>query len=153
MGWDRAKRQGNSRTSHIQRKKRVFCRAILFQVWFKFMERTVSTDGETGFPQACRFLRIKHNIHSPLGKSLIERTMQYIKDRTECFDDYFPCRKKRCKLKHIKNWMRFFVEYHNNQLESVKWTEPNCLFFSLILIFSSRLLFINYYSITSRCVF
>ena len=26
---------------------------------------------------------------TPLEKSIIERTMQYIKDRTECFDDYF----------------------------------------------------------------
>ena len=83
-------------------------------------EHSVSTDGGTWYPQACRFLGIKHHIHSPLEKSLIERTMQYIKDRTECFDDYFPCRKKRCKLKHVKNWMRFFVDYHNNELESVK---------------------------------
>jgi hypothetical protein len=28
------------------------------------------------------------------------KTMQYIKDRTECFDDYFPCKKKKCKLTH-----------------------------------------------------
>jgi putative transposase len=71
-------------------------------------EHSVSTDGGTWYPQACRFLGIKHHIHSPLGKSLIERTMQCIKDRTECFDDYFPCREKRCKLKHVENWMRFF---------------------------------------------
>ncbi len=50
----------------------------------------VSPDGGTWYPQACRFLRIKHHIHSPLEKSIIERTMQYIKDRTESFDDYFP---------------------------------------------------------------
>ncbi|MGA9169829.1 MAG: hypothetical protein WBZ20_06765, partial [Nitrososphaeraceae archaeon] len=45
--------------------------------------------------QACKFLRLPHHIHSPYEKSItIERTMQYmIKDRTECFDDYFPCRK------------------------------------------------------------
>ena len=30
-------------------------------------------------------------------KSIItERTMQYVKDRTEyCFDDYFPCKRKK----------------------------------------------------------
>ena len=81
---------------------------------------SVSTDKGTWYPQACRFLRIKYNFHSPLEKSLIERTMQYIKDRTECFDDYFPCRKKRCKPRQVKNWMRFFADYHNNELESVK---------------------------------
>ena len=83
-------------------------------------EHPVSADGGPWYPQACRFLRIRHHIHSPLEKSLIERTMQYIKDRTESFDDYFPCRIKNCKLKHVKNWMRFFVDYHNNELESVK---------------------------------
>ena len=49
----------------------------------------VSTDGGTWYPQACRLLKLKHHLHSPLEKSLIERTIQYIKDRTECFDDYF----------------------------------------------------------------
>jgi hypothetical protein len=38
-----------------------------------------------------------------MKKRSIERTMQYIKDRTECFDDYFPCRKKNCKLKYVLN--------------------------------------------------
>ena len=52
----------------------------------------VSTDGGTWYPQACRFLKLDHHIHSSLEKSLIERTMQYIKDRTESFDDYFPCK-------------------------------------------------------------
>jgi putative transposase len=51
----------------------------------------VSTDGGTWYPQTCRFLNLDHHIHSSLEKSLIKRTMQYIKDRTECFDDYFPC--------------------------------------------------------------
>ena len=83
-------------------------------------EHPASTDGGTWYPQACRFLRIKHHIHSPLEKSMTERTMQCIKDRTESFDDYFPCRKKRCKLKHVKNRMRFFEDYHNDELVSVK---------------------------------
>jgi putative transposase len=56
----------------------------------------VSTDGGTWYPQACKFLNLNHHIHSSLEKSLIERKMQYIKDRTECFDDYFPCRKQNC---------------------------------------------------------
>ena len=62
----------------------------------------VSTYGGTWYPQACRFLKLQHHIHSSQEKSSIERTMQYIKDRTESFDDYFPCMKKRCKLKHVK---------------------------------------------------
>ena len=76
----------------------------------------VSTDGGTWYPQACRFLKLKHHLHSPLEKSLIERTMQYIKDRTEGFDDYFPCRKKKCKLKHAKQWLNLFAYYHNSEI-------------------------------------
>ncbi len=81
----------------------------------------VSTDGGTWYPQACRFLRLKHHIHSSWEKSLVERTMQYIKDRTECFDDYFPCHRiKNCKLEHVRNWLNLFADYHNNELEVVK---------------------------------
>ncbi len=80
----------------------------------------VSTDGGTRHPQACRFSNLKHHIHSPLEKSLIERPTHYIKDRTESFDDYFPCRGKNCKLKHVKNRRRFFVDYHNNELKMPK---------------------------------
>lgn len=80
----------------------------------------VSTDGGTWYPQACRFLKLQHHVHSSFEKSLIERTMQYIKDRTECFDDYFPCRLENCNLKHVKNWLNLFLDYHNKELEVVK---------------------------------
>ena len=79
----------------------------------------VSTDGGTWYPMACRFLRLKHHIHSSYEKSLIERAMQYIKDRTEGCDDYFPCRLKNCKLKHVRNWLNLFVDHHNRELYSV----------------------------------
>jgi putative transposase len=76
----------------------------------------VSTDGGTWYPQACRFLKLRRRIHSSFEKSLIERTMQYIKDRTESFDDYFPCRKANCKLNHVKNWLNLFVCQHNKDI-------------------------------------
>ncbi len=79
---------------------------------------SVSTDGGTWYPQACKFLKLKHHIHSFYQKSIIEITMQYIKDRTESFDDYFPFRKKKCKLKHINNWLNLFVDFHNNEIMS-----------------------------------
>ena len=76
----------------------------------------VSTDGGTWYPMACKFLKLNHHLHSSSEKSMIERKMQYIKDRTECFDDYFPCRLEDCKLKHVKNWMNLFVNYHNKEM-------------------------------------
>jgi putative transposase len=45
----------------------------------RYGEHPVSTDGGTWYPQACRFLRLPHHIHSPYEKSIIERTVQYIK--------------------------------------------------------------------------
>ena len=84
----------------------------------RYGEHPVSTDGGTWYPQACRFLRLQHHIHSPYEKSIIERTVQYIKDRTEYFDDYFPCRKSKCKLQHIQKWLDLFVSHHNNNLLS-----------------------------------
>ncbi len=80
----------------------------------------VSTDGGTWYPQACKFLNLNHHIHSSMEKSLIERTIQYIKDRTESFDDYFPCRLKNCKLEHVRNWLNLFIRFHNKELETVK---------------------------------
>jgi hypothetical protein len=49
-------------------------------------------------------------------ESLIEITMQYIMDKTERFEDYFPCRVKNCKMKHVKNWLNLFVEYYNKEV-------------------------------------
>ena len=80
----------------------------------KYGKHPVSTDGGTWYPQACRFLKIKHRLHSSYEKSIIERTIQSIKDRTESFDDYFPCtNKSKCKLQHIRNWFNLFVGCYN----------------------------------------
>jgi putative transposase len=55
---------------------------------------------------------------------MVERTMQYIKDRTtESFDGYFPCRLENCKPTHVKNCLNLFVDYHNKELGFVKWKE------------------------------
>ena len=62
----------------------------------KYGKNPVSTDGGTWYPQACRFLKLRHHTHSNYEKNTIERTIQYIKDRTESFDDYFPCQKDNC---------------------------------------------------------
>jgi putative transposase len=77
----------------------------------------VSTDGGTWYPsQACRFLKLNHHLHSFYQKSIIERTIQPIKERIECFDDYFSYRKKKCKLKHVINWFNLFICFHNKEI-------------------------------------
>ncbi len=49
-------------------------------------------------------------------KSIIEITIQYIKDRTGNFDYYFPCRKKEYKLKHVKQWVHLFIDQYNKEI-------------------------------------
>jgi putative transposase len=100
-----------------ERIKHTHCREIYSDLAKVHGKHPVSTDGGTWYPQACRYLKLRHHhIHSSWEKSLIERTIQYVKDRTECFDDYFPCRLRNCKLEHVKNWMNLFIDYHNKEL-------------------------------------
>ena len=79
----------------------------------KYGKHQISTDGGTWYPYACKFLKIGHHLHSSLEKSVVEQSIQYIKDRTENFNDYFPCNKNKCKLKHVTSWLHLFVDYYN----------------------------------------
>jgi putative transposase len=75
----------------------------------------------TWYLQTYKFLKLKHHhIHLPYGKSVIERTIQYVKHRTESFEDYFPCRNERriCKLEYILNWFRMFIDMYNRTIPS-----------------------------------
>ena len=67
-----------------------------------------------GTDEACNVLRLKHYLHSPFQKSLMERVNQYFKDRTESFDDYYPCMQDECNLFHVYNWIQFFVSMYND---------------------------------------
>ena len=79
-------------------------------------KHTVYTDGGTWYDEACNVLRLKHYLHSPLEKSLIERVNQYFKDRIENFDDYYPCMQIECNLLHVNNWIQFFVSMYNDTI-------------------------------------
>ncbi|HET7643230.1 MAG TPA: DDE-type integrase/transposase/recombinase, partial [Nitrososphaeraceae archaeon] len=88
---------------HISRERNMFvAENFIRSLVKKYGRHTVYTDGGTWYPQACNFLHLKHRLHSPLEKSLIERVMQYFKDRTESFDDYYPCNNiQNCNLSHV----------------------------------------------------
>ena len=48
--------------------------------------------------------------------------MQYFKDRTECFDDYYPCISKSnkiCDLHHVYNWIKLFVSFYNDRMTNI----------------------------------
>jgi putative transposase len=79
----------------------------------RYGKHVVYSDGGTWYPEACRALGLEHLLHSPYEKSLIERANEYIKDRIEDFDDYWPCmRRPWCDLKHVWNWLNLFVDMH-----------------------------------------
>ncbi len=67
-------------------------------------QNIIFTDGGNWYPHVCKFLKLDHHFHFSYEKSAIERTMQYIKDRTESLDDYFRCnrKEKECDLFHVK---------------------------------------------------
>jgi putative transposase len=90
---------------HISESRNMLVvRQFLQSLLIKYGKHGVYTDGDTWYPEACKVLNVNHYIHKPLEKSLIERIMQYFKDRTESFDDYYPCRKDDdCHIDHVYN--------------------------------------------------
>ena len=77
---------------------------------------TVYSDGNgTCYPKACISLGLKHRLYSSYEKSIVvERTIEYLKDRTEIFDDYFPCIRRTglCNLQYVYKWLILFVFMH-----------------------------------------
>jgi len=75
----------------------------------RYGRRPVYSDGASWYPDACRSLGLEHHIYDQLRGNLMERFVQYVKDRTEEFDDYFPCRRERCRLDHVKGWLNWYM--------------------------------------------
>ena len=81
----------------------------------------VYSDGGTWYPEACISLGLVHRLHSSYEKSIIERIVQYLKDRTEGFDDYYPCIKEECKLEHVYRWIGLFIFMYNALRAHIKF--------------------------------
>jgi putative transposase len=62
----------------VSKEKNMFvAERFLSKIVVEYGKHPVSTDGGTWYPhQACRFLKLKHHIHSLFEKSIIERTIQ-----------------------------------------------------------------------------
>jgi putative transposase len=75
------------RISSFERTMLVVAEQFLKGLVKKYGKHSISTDRATWYPQkACKFLKITHHIHSYYEKSIVvERTIQYLKDRTEYF--------------------------------------------------------------------
>jgi putative transposase len=89
----------------------------------KYGKHTVYSDGGPWYPEACASLGLEHRLHSDYEKSLIERANEYLKDRIEEFDDYYPCMKPDCDLGHVRNWLNLFVDMHYARRRHMRFGE------------------------------
>ena len=77
------------------------------------------SEGGTWYPEACISLGLKHRLHSSYEKSIVEKTVEYLKDRTEAFNDYYSyMRAGLCNLRHVHKWLILFIFMHNSVIKS-----------------------------------
>jgi len=104
---------------HISKKERNMLVAEKFirSLVSNYGKHTVYTDGGTWYDQGCNIIGLKHYLHSSIEKSLMERVNQFLKDRIESFDDYYPCiKEEECNLFHVYNWIQFFASMYNDTI-------------------------------------
>jgi|SRR5579875_3436143 hypothetical protein len=79
-------------------------------------------EGVVWYPDACNLLGLEHRIHTPYEKSVTESANQsinqFMKDRTEGFDDHYPCRKHGCDLSHVWRWLYVFCFMYNEMMRN-----------------------------------
>jgi len=79
--------------------------ALTFMKKIKAIYRSrmkVLTDGAQCYRTACKFLNLDHDVYDLRLRNVMERIIQYVKDRTRDFDDYIPCRRERCDKMHVQ---------------------------------------------------
>ena len=77
-------------------------------------KHTVYSDGGSWYPEACSYLGLEHLPHASFEKSIIERAIEYFEDRTESFDDYYPCKNIiQYDLTHVRDWLGLCFFMHN----------------------------------------
>jgi putative transposase len=108
---------------HISKDKTIFvCYQFFKQLRRKYGRKLIYTDGARWYNTACKWLRLKHIVYETGMKNLMERFIQQIKDRTECFDDHFPCRMKDCTREHVWNWLKMFILFLHMKTDRIKFT-------------------------------
>jgi putative transposase len=80
----------------------------------RYGRKPLYTDGGSWYPLAAKWARLNHTVYGEDLKALMERYVEAVKDRVECFDDCFPCRRlEDCDLSHIHNWLSVFTLMYN----------------------------------------
>src|SRR5579884_4133536 len=110
---------------HLSRERTIFvCYHFFKQLRDRYGRKPILTDGALWYDQACsRWLRLSHKVYGTEMKNIMERFIQHIKDRTECFDDHFPCRKQNCNRQHVWNWLKLFVLFLHMRTNRIRFTQ------------------------------
>jgi hypothetical protein len=68
-------------------------------------------------------LQKKREVYEIKMKNLMQRFIQYLKYRTECFDDHFPCQKKKdCDRQNVWNWLKkMYLRYQNISVDRMRF--------------------------------
>lgn len=107
---------------HLSRERTILvCYQFFKQLRNSYGRKPIFTDGAYWYNTACRWLRLSHRMYGTEMKNIMERFIQHIKDRTECFDDHFPCRKPDCDMQHIRNWLKLFVLYVHMDMDRIRF--------------------------------
>jgi putative transposase len=109
---------------HLSIERTIFvCYQFFKQLRNRYGRKPILTDGASWYHDACRWLRLPHQVYGTELKNLMERFIQQIKDRTEYFDDHFPCRKKEnCDRQHVWNWLKLFLLYLHVGMDRKRFT-------------------------------
>ena len=70
----------------------------------------------------CSYLGLRYLLHYPFDECVIERTIEYFKDRTECFHECYPCKNNiQYDLTNVHNRLGLFVFVHNAVILHLKF--------------------------------
>jgi len=86
-------------------------------------KHSVSIDSGTWHPQACRFLKLNHHIHSAYEKSMIKESSSILRIELKVLMTIFPVGRNRHimnLLTHIIIEYRFTVLYEQSPTAGVK---------------------------------
>jgi len=107
---------------HLSRERTLFvCYQFFRQLRNRYGRKPIFIDGARWYNEACRWLRLEHTVYGTELKNIMERFIQHIKDRTECFDDHFPCTKQGCNRQHVWNWLKLFILYVHTGMDRTRF--------------------------------
>ena len=63
----------------------------------KYGAKPLYTDGAGWYPLAARWARLKHTVYDDELRNVMERFIEKVKDRLECFDDQLPMPQRKLR--------------------------------------------------------